>query len=167
MMAPSSHPVPPFFEPGPLSPALPLLTSQTELPYDVFSQTNLAVHEVFSPSILRVVTPPKAALDASPSKSNSSGSSDSSSESDLTDLTDSSSSDSSSSSSDSSASDTDADSGKIGQPVGQPGRPGRGGYNVKDAVGWTTDNFDRLKVCSLLMLAVLSLILIQRNVSIN
>ena len=46
-------------------------------------------------------------------------------------------------------SDDDDEHGVVGlipKPAGEAGRPGRGGYNLKEALGWTATDFDQLKV---------------------
>jgi hypothetical protein len=48
--------------------------------------------------------------------------------------------------SDSGCEASDSDDGLIRQPKGEPGRPGRGGYNLQDAVGWSSLEYKRLKV---------------------
>jgi hypothetical protein len=36
--------------------------------------------------------------------------------------------------------------GKIPKPLGEAGRPGSGGYNLKDVLGWTKSDFDKIQV---------------------
>ncbi|KAI0083232.1 hypothetical protein BDY19DRAFT_998732, partial [Irpex rosettiformis] len=41
--------------------------------------------------------------------------------------------------------DEDGIVGLITKPAGEAGRPGRGGYNLRDALGWTATDFNQLK----------------------
>ena len=36
---------------------------------------------------------------------------------------------------------------KIPKPTGEVGRPGSGGYNLRAAMGWDDDDYERLRVC--------------------
>jgi hypothetical protein len=170
LMAPSSHPIAPFFEPGAPPPPLPSLTTQTELSYHTTMLPKITAHERLPRKHFR--TSPIRTTSATYAKANppssrptfysytSSGSrkQDVSSESDSSQSFDSSSESSTSSSlsdslSDSSdsekdQSDTDSDGAKLQRPQGEPGRPGRGGYNLDGAIGWNGQDLRRLKVCT-------------------
>ena len=41
--------------------------------------------------------------------------------------------------------------GLIVKPAGEAGRPGRGGYNLKEALGWSLTDFNQLKVTSVIV----------------
>ncbi|KAF8591805.1 hypothetical protein K439DRAFT_1611073 [Ramaria rubella] len=156
-MAPSSKMVAAFFDPGAPPLPLPLLTSQTDLFYNVNHLPTIVAHEELV--AMHHYKPLSPVLDHLPTaeqrienekknyvKSNArtlqthaigGGGNDG----DDDDRHSSSTSDVKSDSSD------DSDEGKIAKPAGEPGRPGRGGYNLEVAVNWEASAFSRLKKC--------------------
>jgi hypothetical protein len=145
-----STPVPPLFEPGAPPPALPLLTSQTDIFYNPLRLDTITAHEElpFSSQTNRhhSVPPPTTNLPrvrfhSLPPRQNNNASEYS--DSSLTSL-------SSDSESDSSSDESEGDE-KIPKPPGEAGRPGRGGYTLRIALGWNPEDHKKLVVSAIII----------------
>lgn len=158
-MVANATPYKPFYEPGAPPPALPLLTTQTDLLHNPFRPTTLLDAETLPKAgPMRAKHPPGAnqatyqrhvrfASHAGSGSSPSPGAAAASAASE--DEDDSSSESSASDASESSESESSADvDGLIPKPPGEPGRPGRGGYTLEVALGWNPKAFKKLKVRS-------------------
>ncbi|KAF8583150.1 hypothetical protein K439DRAFT_1617709 [Ramaria rubella] len=142
-----------FFVPGPPPAPLPLLTSQTDLYYDVHHPSTVLPHEelVFKPPQSTALAMPGGGVSwtqkracAEQSGPYTKPSTSLAKAQVIQDATPDYESSVASSSSDLDSDDSDDE--KIPKPAGEPGRPGRGGYNLQDALNWNPLTFKKLKV---------------------
>ncbi|KAF8588060.1 hypothetical protein K439DRAFT_1613813 [Ramaria rubella] len=143
-----------FFVPGPPPAPLPLLTSQTDLYYDVHHPSTVLAHEelVFKPPQSAALVTPGGGISRTQkcARTEQSGPYTKPSTSlakawAIQDAPPDYKSSVASSSSDLDSDDSDDE--KIPKPAGEPGRPGRGGYNLQDALNWNPSTFKKLKKC--------------------
>jgi hypothetical protein len=149
-----STPVNPLFEPGAPPPALPLLTSQIPLIYDLPAKLTPSAEEELQPNSRTNMTRPGRQLYSSTSRNSALKSrpcrcfsfmlkrsrspsvvSDDSQTSDISQVSD---------VSDFSVEET------VFKPRGECGRPGRGGYKLESALNWSPASFNLLKVTPIL-----------------